>query len=405
MSPMTTPRLGLSARIQTISPSPTLAVTALAKRLKAEGKDVISFGAGEPDFDTPARLVNVAKKALDDGFTRYTPVGGMLALRKALAANYAARGFDVTPDHIVTSPGAKFSLYQALQVLLDPGDEVIIPTPYWVSYTAQVTLAKATAVFVEGHESQGFKATAAQIEAAVTDKTKMLILNSPSNPTGAVYSRAELEAIGDVALKHNIAVVYDAIYAELVYGDAEFCDFATLRPGLQELTVTVDGLSKSHAMTGWRFGALIAPLHIAKAVAKLQSQTTSNLTSFVQVAAIDAFSGEQPEIAEMRSNFDRRRKLIVELLRGIDGVTCPEPQGAFYAFPNFGAFLGKSTPGGEVLEDDMAMAKWLLQDHGVAVVPGSAFGAPGCARLSYATSDALIREGVGRIKRGLESLT
>ncbi len=400
---MTSPKIPLGALINEIKPSPTLAVTALANSLKAQGHDILSFSAGEPDFDTPAFVTEAAKKALDSGKTRYTDVAGVKELRDAVAAFYNQRGFDVTAANVVVSAGAKHSIYQLLMVLLNPGDEVIIPAPYWVSYPDMVTLARGVSVIVDGPEATGFKPTAEAIRAAITPRTRLLILNSPSNPTGAVFSKAELEAIADVCLEHNIGVIYDAIYDQLVYGEEPFSEFATLRPGLFELTVTVNGLSKSHAMTGWRIGYIVAPTHIASAVAKLQSQSTSNITAFAQYGAIAALKSDQSEVTEMRGHFDRRRKLLVDGLNAIDGVSCPEPLGAFYAFPNFSALLGKQGPDGP-LTDDLALASWLLKHCGVAVVPGSAFGAPGYLRLSYATSDDNIREGLRRIREGVATL-
>ena len=404
MSNKTTAAIALNSLIQTVQSSPTLAVTALAAKLRAEGRDVISFGAGQPDFDTPERIRDDAKQAIDDGVTRYTNVAGMIELRNAIASHYNARGFDVGPEHVVVSCGAKFTIYALMQVLIEPGDEVLIPAPFWVSYPSQVKLAGGHAVFISGEEATGFKLTAAQLEAAITPKTKLLVLNSPSNPTGAVYTREEMEALADVILAHKLPVVYDAIYGELCYGDAEFVDLATLKPGLDALTITVDGLSKSHAMTGWRMGFMVGPVHVARALSKLQSQSTSNITAFVQKASIGAFNGPQPELPEMRVHFERRRDLAVKLLCEIDGVTCPEPGGAFYVFPNFGAYLGKVGPDGPI-NDDVALATFLLQHHEVAVVPGSAFGAPGYARLSYAISDAQIAEGISRISQGLASLS
>ncbi|MBH24910.1 MAG: aspartate aminotransferase [Myxococcales bacterium] len=403
MSNQTQP-IQLNQLIQTVQPSPTLAVTALAARLKSEGRDIVSFGAGQPDFDTPERIREAAKRAIDEGHTRYTNVGGMPELLEAIAADYNARGYDVTPANVAVSCGAKHTLYALNQVLIDPGDEVIIPAPYWVSYPSQAILAGGRPVFISGGLEQGFKITAEQLAAAITPKTKALVLNSPSNPTGAVYTREELEAIADVVLEHRIVVLYDAIYGKLVYGGAEATEFALLRDGLADLTITVDGLSKSHAMTGWRMGFMVGPVHVTKAVAKLQSQSTSNITAFVQTASIEAFNRPQPELPAMLEHFDRRRKLTVKLLRAIDGVTCLEPKGAFYVFPDFSAYIGRTGPDGPIA-DDVALATYLLNHHNVAIVPGSAFGAPGHARLSYATSDANIEKGCARIAEGLSALS
>ena len=395
--------LRLAATIERIEPSPTLSISSLADTLKAQGRDVLSFSAGEPDFDTPDHIKAVAKGALDAGRTGYVNVSGLLELREAIAEKYRARGHEVTAAQVVVSCGAKYSLYLANQVLLNPGDEVIIPAPYWVSYPAQAILASCTPVTPLCGEETGFKLTGEALEAAITPRTRMLVLNSPSNPTGAVYTRDELDALAQVVLKHRVAVLYDAIYEELNYGDTRPVEFATLRPGLSDLTITVNGLSKSHAMTGWRVGYMIAPLHVAKAAAKLQSQSTSCITSFVQYAAVEAISGDQSFIGEMRAHFDRRRKLMVGLLNEIPGVRCQAPQGAFYTFPNMSDFLGRTGPDG-LIETDLDLASYLLKHHNVALVPGSAFGAPGFMRLSYATDDASIQKGIARIHEGLASL-
>lgn len=397
--------LRLNTLIQSVEPSPTLSITALAASLRAQGRDVLSFSAGQPDFDTPDHIKEAAKAALDQGKTNYENVAGILPLRQAVADLYTERGLkDLSPDNVVVSVGAKHSLYELMMVLLDPGDEVIIPTPYWVSYPAQITLAQGTSVFVECGEDTGFKLTPDALKAAITPKTRFLILNTPSNPTGMVYNREELEALADVVLEHGIGVIYDSIYDELIYDGLQVPEFAAMRPGLQELTVTVNGLSKSHAMTGWRVGYIIAPKAVAKAVSKLQSQSTSCITSFVQHASVAALTGDQGPTEMMKGHFARRRKLMVSSLRAIDGVTCIEPEGAFYAFPNMSAFIGKTGPDG-VIADDMALASYLLQHHNVALVPGSAFGAPGFMRLSYATSDDNITEGVRRIAAGLNALS
>jgi len=404
---MTTPRkarLPLGELIDQIKPSPTLTISPLADSMKARGEDVLSFSAGEPDFDTPVTVKEAAKRALDEGRTKYAAVSGLLALRDAVAREYNKRGFDVTANNVVVSVGAKHSIYQLLMVMLNPGDEVIIPSPYWVSYPDMVALARGTSVIVHGDEAHGFKITADQLEAAITDKTRLLILNTPSNPTGAVYSKAELEALAEVVERHQIGVLFDAIYDQLIYTGEPPAEFATLRPGLFDLTVTVNGLSKSHAMTGWRVGYIVAPEHICKAVSKLQSQSTSGITTFVQYASVVALEEVIDEPLEMREHFDRRRKLLLEGMRSIEGVTCLEPEGAFYAFPNFSAYLGKTGPDG-VIANDLDLAAFLLKHCGVALVPGSAFGAPGYARLSYATSDEKIKDGIERIRCGLMKLT
>jgi aspartate aminotransferase len=396
--------LKLAENIQRVEPSPTLSITSLANALKAQGRDVVSFSAGQPDFDTPKNIKEAAKASLDAGQTGYVNVAGLPVLRQTIADAYNSKGHKVTPDNIVVSCGAKHSLYQLNQVLLDPDDEVIIPAPYWVSYPAQATLARAKAVTPFCGQDVGFKLTPAALEASITTKTRLLVLNTPSNPTGAVYSRKELEAIADIVLAHGIGVLYDSIYDELIYGDIEPVEFATLKPGLDALTITVNGLSKSHAMTGWRVGYIVAPLHVAKAVSKLQSQSTSCITSFVQYASIEAIGGNQDFIPEMRVHFDRRRRLMVDLLNDIPAVKCLEPQGAFYAFPDMSAYLGLKGPDG-VIETDLELASFLLKEHNVALVPGSAFGAPGFMRLSYATDDASIEKGLARVREGLGNLS
>lgn len=395
--------LALGDLIESIEPSPTLSITALAGSLRAQGHDIISFSAGEPDFDTPVHIKDAAKAALDGGKTKYEPVAGVGALRNAIAKVYTARGLQgLTAANVIVGTGAKHSLYCATQVLLDPGDECIIPAPYWVTYPAQVLLARGVPVIVGTTESNGFKMTAEDFRAAITDRTRLLVLNSPSNPTGAVYSRSELEAIADVCLEHQIGVLWDAIYDELIYG-GENVEFATVRPGMQELTVTVNGLSKSHAMTGWRMGFVVAPASVVSAISVLQSQSTSNATSITQWASIAALEGDQEPTRVMKGHFDRRRALMLTLLRAIPGVTCAEPMGAFYTFPNLSAYVGKSGPDG-VIEGDGALCSYLLKTSGVATVPGSAFGAPGYIRLSYATSDENIRRGVARMAEGLAAL-
>jgi aspartate aminotransferase len=396
--------LALGDLIQSVEPSPTLSITALAASLRAQGHDIISLSAGQPDFDTPDHIKEAAKAALDAGRTKYEPVAGIPALREAVAKLYRGRGLSgARACNVVVSTGAKHCLYGCMQVLLDPGDECIIPVPYWVSYPAQVRLARGRSVFVETRQDDGFKMTPDALRSAVTERTRLLILNSPSNPTGAVYTRTELEGIADICLEHRIGVLWDSIYDELIYGDGELVEFSTLRPGLEELTITINGLSKSHAMTGWRLGYLVAPEPVAKAVAKLQSQSTSNATSITQWAALAAIEGVQEPTKAMKVHFDRRRRLMVRLLRAIPSVECLEPMGAFYAFPDFSRYIGRLGPTG-LIEDDVALCNYLLETHGVALVPGSAFGSPGNMRLSYATDDTSIERGIGRIAEGLLAL-
>lgn len=383
----------LSVWASNIAPSPTLAVDAKAKALKAEGKDVCGFGAGEPDFDTPQFIKDACIKALSEGKTKYVPTPGILPLRKAIAADYAARGFrNVTEANVVLSPGGKMSCYLAVVATISPGDEVIIPAPYWVSYPEMVKLAGGTPKFILAEDSAGFKITPDQLRAAITPKTRMLILTSPSNPTGAVYSREELEALVAIAVEHNIYILSDEIYAHLTYDGVASSHPATFSERASELVITASGFAKTYAMTGWRLGTIVAPLPVAKAIANLQSQMSSNCTSFAQFGALAVY--EQPEkaqeaIDEMLATFDRRRKMLWEGLNAIPGISCYRSQGAFYLFPNIKSFgLSSSEFAAKLLEEEL-----------VAVVPGVAFGAEGYMRLSYATSDEIIKKGLERIAR------
>lgn len=389
-----------SARIDRVQPSPTLAITSKAKALKAQGVDVVSFGAGEPDFNTPSPVCEAAKTAIDEGKTRYTPAAGLNELRQAIAKDYARRGRDVTAKNVIVSTGGKFALYNATQVLFDERDRVIIPTPFWVSYPAQLKLAGAEPVFVECGASSNFKLTADALAAQLADETITgLILCSPSNPTGAVYSTEELKALGEVLKKHpRVTVFFDAMYDRLFYSGEIAPDLAATNPEIADRVITFNGFSKTYAMTGWRLGYTVADEAIISAMNKFQSQSTSNPTSFAQYGAIEALALEDAVIDNMKSTFKGRRDLIVELLNDIEGVQCATPGGAFYAFPDFNHYIGE-----DGFEDDLAMASYLLEDAKVAVVPGSAFGAPGHLRLSYATSDELIKEGIRRIKTALEN--
>lgn len=383
----------LSTWASNIAPSPTLAVDAKAKALKAEGKDVCGFGAGEPDFDTPQFIKDACVKALAEGKTKYVPTPGILPLRKAIAADYASRGFrGLTEANVVLSPGGKMSCYLSVLATVSPGDEVVIPAPYWVSYPEMVKLAGGVPKFVSAEDSAGFKITPEQLRAAITPKTRLLILTSPSNPTGAVYSREELEALVAVAVERGIYILSDEIYSHLVYDGVSASHPATFSDRAAELVITASGFAKTYAMTGWRLGTIAAPLPIAKAVSNLQSQMSSNCTSFAQFGALAVY--EQPEkakaaVAEMLAVFDRRRKLLCDGLNAIPGVSCYRSQGAFYLFPNIRSFGLSSTD----------FAAKLLEEELVAVVPGVAFGAEGYVRLSYATSDETIKKGIDRIAR------
>jgi aspartate aminotransferase len=401
---MTLP-IKLASRLDPIKPSITLAVTAKAARLKAEGVDVVSFGAGEPDFDTPAHIKDAARAALDQGVGKYTEVGGILPLRKAIAAELGGvHRTKIEPDQVLVSTGAKHSLYNLFMALLDPGDEVLIPAPYWVSYPDMVMLAGGRPVILETRAEDDFAVTAAQVAAACSAHTRAIVLNNPSNPTGAVYTRAQIEALAKVVVERDLLVISDDIYRQLVYGDGEYVSIAAVSPEVCARTILVDGVSKTYAMTGWRIGYTAGPLPLIKAMAKIQGQSTSNPTHISQIAALAALTGPQACVAEMRRAFDERRVEMVRLLRAIPGVQCREPKGAFYAFPDVSAYVGKKTPEGSILDDDVQLCDWLVEVGKVAVVPGSGFGAPGFVRLSYACSMANIQDGVGRLARALGSL-
>jgi len=402
---MPTP-IKLASRLDPIKPSITLAVTAKAAKLKADGVDVVSFGAGEPDFDTPDHIKAAAHDALNKpGSGKYTEVGGTLTLRKAIAAELTAvHKTAIEPEQILVSCGAKHSLYNLFMALLDPGDEVLIPAPYWVSYPDMVMLAGGRPVILETNAEDDFAVTAAQVGAACSPRTRAIILNNPSNPTGAVYTRAQIEALAKICVEKDLLIISDDIYRQLVYGDAEYVSIAAVHPEAAKRTILVDGVSKTYAMTGWRIGYTAGPLPLIKAMAKIQGQSTSNPTNLSQTATLAALTGPQDCVATMRKAFDERRLEMLKLLRAIPGVSCREPKGAFYAFPDVSAYLGKKTPEGSVLDDDVQLCDWLVEVGKVAVVPGSGFGAPGFVRLSYACSMANIQDGVGRLGRALTSL-
>ncbi|MDC0976662.1 pyridoxal phosphate-dependent aminotransferase [bacterium] len=381
----------LSSWALNVSPSPTLAVDAKAKALKAAGEDVCGFAAGEPDFDTPAHIKAAAVAALDAGKTKYAPTPGIPPLRDALAAKYTdVYGLPTEAAQVVVSPGGKFSCYLTVLAVCSPGDEVIVPAPYWVSYPEMVKLAGATPKMVLATDATGFKLTPEMLEAAITPKTKLLILNSPSNPTGAVYTADEMAAITDVAVKHNLYIMSDEIYEHLLYDGVTHVSPASLSAEARERTIIVSGFAKTFAMTGWRLGTIIAPEPIAKAVAKLQSQTSSNATTFAQWGALSAYTEADKTKAaldEMLVAFDRRRKLVHAGLNAIDGIDCLLAQGAFYLFPNISSFG----------LDDLTFCERLLDEQKVAAVPGSAFGAPGFLRISYATADETLQKGLDRL--------
>lgn len=397
--------MGLAERVKGIKPSPTLAVDARAKAMKAEGIDVVGFGAGEPDFDTPDNIKEAAIKAIKDGFTKYTPVPGTDELKDAIIAKLKGdNGITYERPEIIVSTGAKHSLYNIAQALYGPGDEVIIPSPYWVSYPDQVILNDAKPVIVETKEEEGFVLSAQAFENAITPKTKALILNSPSNPTGLAYPKEALEAIAKVAVKHNVYVISDEIYEKIVYDGFRHYSIASLGDDIKALTITVNGLSKSHAMTGWRLGYAAGPKEVIGAMSKVQSQSTSNPNSITQKAAVEALRGPQGFIGVMVAEFDKRRKYIVDRLNAIPGVVCPKPVGAFYAFPRVDSLYGKSF-NGKKINGSSDLAAYLLEEAKVAVVSGDAFGAEKYIRLSYATSMANIEKGLDRIEKALGALS
>jgi aspartate aminotransferase len=398
-------QIRISSRLDPIKPSITLAVTAKAARLKAEGIDVISFGAGEPDFDTPKHIKDAAQASLDKGVGKYTEVGGILPLRKAIADELSrVHKMTIAPDQILVSSGAKHSLYNLFMALLDPGDEVLIPAPYWVSYPDMVMLAGGKPVILETRAADDFAVTAQQVHDACSGRTRAIVLNNPSNPTGAVYTRAQIEALAKVVVEKDLLVISDDIYRSLVYGDAEYVSIAAVSPELAARTILVDGVSKTYAMTGWRIGYTAAPKPLIQAMAKIQGQSTSNPTHIAQIAALAALTGPQDCVETMRKAFDERRVEMVKLLRAIPHVQCREPKGAFYAFPDVSWYVGKKSAEGSILDDDVQLCDWLVEVGKVAVVPGSGFGAPGHVRLSYACSMANIVDGVARLAKALGSL-
>jgi len=390
----------LSARVQRVKPSPTLAITARAAQLKAEGKNIIGFGAGEPDFDTPDHIKAAAIEAINAGFTKYTAVNGTVELRKAVAAKFARDNqLEYTPDQILVSVGGKQSFYNLAQALLNPGDEVIIPAPYWVSYPDMVLLAEGTPIIVESGLDQGFKITPAQLEAAITPRTKLMVINSPSNPTGAAYSHAELAALGEVLRKYpQVIVASDDIYEHIGWSAEPFKNILTVNPDLYERTIVLNGVSKAYSMTGWRIGYAGGPLPLINAMKKIQSQSTSNPTSISQVAAQAALEGDQSFINKMNIEFKTRHDFVVDALNQIDGVECLTSDGAFYAFPKMEAAYQKLNG----INNDVEFGEFLINEAGVALVPGSAFGAPGYMRLSFATSMENLKEGLRRIQNALK---
>lgn len=387
----------LANRALNITPSVTLSIDAKAKQMVAQGIKVINFGVGEPDFNTPENIANAAVKAIHGGQTRYTPASGTEILRTAICEKLKnENGLEYTPAQIVVSNGAKHSIYNTLLALCDDGDEVIIPVPYWVSYSEMVKMVGAVPVFVGTREEEDFKVRISELEAAITPKTKALFLNSPSNPTGMVYSREELEAIAKLCVKHQIYVISDEIYEKLLYDGAKHVSIATLGSEIKELTIVINGMSKAYAMTGWRIGYTASNKALAAAMGSLQSHATSNPNSIAQAASVEALRGPQETIDMMVGEFAKRRVRMVELINNIPGLSCRMPKGAFYVMANVSRVLGK-TIGGEVISDDVKLAGALLEKAHVAVVPGSGFGAGDFIRLSYATSMENLEEGLRRI--------
>lgn len=392
----------LSAAVQTLKPSATLAAAAKAKELKSKGVTVYDFTLGEPDFITPAHIRQAAVAAMEAGHTHYTPSGGIPELKKAVCSLYKRDySLDFTPAQVLISNGAKHSIHNVIASLCGPGDEVIIPAPYWVSYSALVELTGATAVIVETTEASGFVMSPEQFRAAITPKTRLLMLNNPSNPTGAAYTAAQLEALARVAVENNVLVLSDEIYEKLIYAGAEFRSFASFGPDVAALTIIVSGVSKAYAMTGWRIGWTIGPVEIIKAMDNLQSQETSNPCSISQYASVAALEGPQTSVEEMRQEFERRRNYVMGRMRPWRerfGVTFAEPGGAFYAFFNVSSAFGKSLQGGKVVTNATDFCTALLEEAHVALVTGDAFGAPGYVRLSFATSMDVLKAGLDGIE-------
>jgi aspartate aminotransferase len=395
----------LSQFTRHLKPSETLAISTKAKALRAQGRDVIDFGLGEPDFNTPGNIIRAAEHAMAEGFTKYTPPSGLPALRQAIADKLQRENhLAYTPEQIIVSCGAKHALYNLAMVLVDSGDEVLIPGPYWVTYPIQVALAGGNPVIIPTTMKDGFKITGAVLRQYITPRTKGIILNSPCNPTGAVYTPEELEDLAQVLLETDIYIITDEIYEHLVYDGITQTSIATLHPALKERSIIVNGFSKSYAMTGWRLGYCAGPLHVIDACGQLQSQSTSNPTSFAQVAAIEALIGPQDSVHTMAQAFEQRRNFVVSRLNAIDGITCPMPHGAFYTFPRIDGLFGRHTPG-RTLTTSADVVDYLLEAAGVALVPGEGFGDDRHLRLSYAASMAELEQGLQRIDAAVQQLT
>jgi aspartate aminotransferase len=391
----------LADSLARIKPSATIAVTDKARELKQAGRDVIGLGAGEPDFDTPENIKEAAIKAIRDGKTKYTAIDGIPELKAAIVAKFKRENhLDYRPEEISVGTGGKQVLFNALMATLNPGDEVIVPAPYWVSYPEIVSLAGATPICLETTMASGFKLSPAELEAAITPKTKWLILNSPGNPTGAAYTRAEIKGLTDVLMRHeHVWVLTDDIYEHLTYDGFVFSTPAEIEPGLFERTLTLNGVSKAYCMTGWRIGYAGGPSFLIKAMAKLQSQSTTNPSSISQWASVEALNGPQDFIPRNAAAFLKRRDLVVSMLNQATGLICPNPEGAFYVFPSCAGLIGKQSAGGRLIEKDEDFVTALLEEEGVAVVQGSAFGLAPHFRISYATADDILEDACGRIQR------
>ena len=404
---MPLPKAFLAESLGRIQPSPTIAMTTKARELKAAGRDVIGLAAGEPDFDTPQNIKEAAIKAINDGQTKYTAVEGIPELRAAIAAKFKRENnLDYKPSQTFVAPGGKTIIYNALLATLNAGDEVIVPAPYWVSYPDIALLGGGKPVVIECTLENGFRLTAADLEKAITPKTKWLIFNQPSNPTGACYTREQLKALTDVLMKHpHVWVLTDDMYEHLVYGGFQYTTILEVEPGLYERTLTMNGVSKAYAMTGWRIGYCAGPEDLIKAMAKLQSQSATNATSISQWAAVEALNGPQDFIPKFQKIFEERRDLVVSMLNQATGIECPKPEGAFYVYPSIRKLIGKKTPGGKVIATDGDFANELLESTGVAVVHGAAFGLSPFFRISYATSNTALEEACKRIQSFCNSLT
>ncbi len=396
----------LADALSRIKPSATIAVTQMARELKAQGKDVISLSVGEPDFDTPQNIKDAAVAAIARGETKYTPVAGIPELRKAIADKFKREnGLDYKPEQVIVGTGGKQILFNAFMATINPGDEVVIPAPFWVSYPEMIALCGGTPVYVETTIENNFKLTAEQLDKAITPKTKWFMFNSPSNPSGAAYSREELKALTDVLMKHShVWVLTDDMYEHLVFGDFVYYTPAQVEPALYDRTLTMNGVSKAYAMTGWRIGYAAGPLPLIKAMDMIQGQQTSGACSVAQWAAVEALNGPQDFITESKKAFEERRDLVVSMLNQASGIVCPKPEGAFYVYPSCAALIGKTAPSGKVIANDEDFVMELLATEGVATVHGSSFGLGPNFRVSYATSNAKLEEACSRIQRFCASL-